>query len=224
YIPFGWSNGGYNDQFAAMSSNRNAHHYFMRILNIKRMLHESIVHPETSIHLIAKWNQIKIDNRNATICYDIVRISTKNHRSCAYKKSGIEDCQLLCPKYENINRILHNSFIHNKNNLVPQDNSTRILNNKEEETEILLNQHISSMNNKNNENSIEINHQSSSFYYFYRYINSKYLNNPCLPQTWTKDQGNNYEKHHFPFILRSSDQTKINQYNQYLTCGSNVNI
>ncbi|CAF4013379.1 unnamed protein product, partial [Adineta steineri] len=224
YIPFGWSNGGYNDQFAAMSSNRNAQHYFMRILNIKRMLHESIVHPETSIHLIAKWNHIKIDNRNATICYDIVRISTKNYRSCAYKKSGIEDCQLLCPKYEKMNTVLHNYFIHNKNNLFPQDNSTRILNNKKEETEILLNQHISSMNNNNNENSIEINDQSSSFYYFYRYINSKYLNNPCLPQTWTKDQGNNYEKHHFPFILRSLDQTKINQYNQYLTCGSNVNV
>ncbi|CAF1603234.1 unnamed protein product [Rotaria magnacalcarata] len=71
YVPFGWSYGGYNDQFAAMSS-MNAKHYFTRILHIRRMLNEEKVHPETSIRLVARWNNITVNNVDGTICYEIL--------------------------------------------------------------------------------------------------------------------------------------------------------
>ncbi|CAF1137926.1 unnamed protein product [Adineta ricciae] len=218
YIPFGWSNGGYNDQFAALSS-VNANHYFMRILHVNRMLNHSIVHPETSIRLIAEWNNIIVDNISATMCYDIVRVFPSislptNNRSCRYKGSGREDCQRLCPKLEEINKELRNSFIQDPS--VLKQNVT--LNNNQIQS--LLFQHISRMKNQ----TLSISIQSSSFYYFYRYINIKNINDPCLSETWSKDQGNNYESYRFPFVLRSSNSKIITQYNKLLTCGTSVPV
>ncbi|UJR32465.1 hypothetical protein I4U23_019927 [Adineta vaga] len=221
YIPFGWANGGYNDQFAVMSS-INAHHYFMRILRVDRMLREAIVHPETSISLIARWNNIDVDNISATICYDIVRIPThnslftngthQNNRSCSYKGSGQADCRSLCPKLEKINKILRDNFIHDTSYLEQKKTLNDV------QIQSLLLQHLSRINDR----TISIDIRSSSFYYFYRYIKAKNINDPCLPDTWSKDQGNNYEEYKLPFILRSSDSKIIIQYNKLLTCGTSV--
>jgi hypothetical protein len=219
----GWTNGGYNDQFAAMSS-MNANHYFTRILYVNRMLREEKVHPETSIRLIARWNNITVNEIDGTICYDVVRISSNNQqtvdskghkrKSCSYKGSGKEDCFTLCPRFEKINKALRNSFIYDASFL--DQNVT--INNKE--IEALLNHHISRIN----DNTVQIDHRSSSFYYFYRYVASRNVNDPCLPDTWTKDQSNNYRKHYLPFILRTSDPRKIVMYNKHLTCGSFIDI
>jgi hypothetical protein len=136
YIPGGWIYlNGYNDQFAAMSS-ENAKHYFMRILHVDRMLREERVHPETSIRLVARWNNMIVNNVDGTICYDIVRTSlnvaknTSNKdtitRSCSYKTSGIEDCEKLCPKFKKINEALHVSFLHDTI-LLPQNLTINVL-------------------------------------------------------------------------------------------------
>jgi hypothetical protein len=79
FAPSGWSWGGYNDQFAAMSS-KNAQHYFKRIMNVDKMLREGRVHPETSIKMVAKWNNVSVVTSRGNICYDIVRaIPNENH-------------------------------------------------------------------------------------------------------------------------------------------------
>jgi hypothetical protein len=218
YTPLGWKNGGYNDQFAAMSS-MNANHYFTRILHVNRMLREEKVHPETSIRLIAKWNNITVNEIDGTICYDIVRTFASNQQIVdskgrkrkyySYKGSGKEDCAALCPRLEKINKALRNSFIYDAS-FLDQDVT---LNNKE--IEALLIHHISRID----DGTVLIGHLSSSFYYFYRTAASKNGNDPCLPNTWTKDQSNNYRMHNLPFILRTSDRKKIAMYNKHLTCG-----
>jgi hypothetical protein len=48
------------------------------------------------------------------------------------------------------------------------------------------------------------------------------VNDPCLPKTWTKDQSNIYATRHLPFVLRTSNRTKIIMYNKHLTCGSSI--
>jgi hypothetical protein len=222
YIPRGWTwLAGYNDQFAAMSS-ENAKHYFTRILHVDRMLREGRVHPETSIRLVAQWNNMTVNNVDGTICYDIVRTSLNvkqdtNHndtitRSCSYKKSGVQDCEKLCPKFEKINQALHASFLHNTD--FPSQNSAINV----QQLKLLLMHHLSRINT----DTIKIDYNASSFYYFYRYAHPIYTNDPCLPNTWTKDQSNIYATRYLPFVLRTSNQTKILIYNNHLACGSSI--
>ena len=211
YVPRGWSWGGYNDQYAAMSS-INANHYFTRILHVDRMLREGKVHPETSIRLVARWNHILMNNVDGTICYEIVRSSweekqpshseSQRKQSCKYKGSGKTDCNILCPKFEKINKALGDKFAHG--NQVPS----------------LLIHHLSHINN----NTVQIDLDASSFYYFYRYANLKDMNNVCLLNTRPKDQRNIYAIQKLPFVLRTSNRTKIQMYNKHLTCGPSVDI
>ena len=223
YVPIGWAFYGYNDQFAAMSS-VTANHYFMRILHAGRMLREDKVHPETSIRLVAQWNNITVNTIDGTICYDIVRISensshTKDKippskQSCSYKGSGIEDCNTLCPQLEDINRALRNSFLHGKTDLL------RISRLDSKWVKSLLLHHLSYFNKSTD----KIGYKNSSFYYFYRYITSKDVNSPCLPATWRADQSDIYSTQYLPFILQATDRSKIKEYNKHLTCGLPVRI
>jgi hypothetical protein len=224
YVPFGWANGGYNDQFAAMSS-MNANHYFTRILHVDRMLRKHRVHPETSIRLVALWNNMIVNNVDGTICYDIVRppLNNEQHvarkkgqrsRFCSYKKSGKKDCTILCPKLEVINKALRNTFVRDET-FWAQNVAINV-----KQIKSLLIHHLTRVNN----DTIQIDYNVSSFYYFYRYVTSKDANDPCLPNTWTKDQSHIYAMPHLPFVLRSSDRTKIVMYNKHLVCGSPIDI
>jgi hypothetical protein len=223
YVPFGWTYGGYNDQFAAMSS-INANHYFTRILHVDRMLREEKVHPETSIRLVARWTNMTVNSADGTICYDIVRISPngkqhadkngKGKRSCSYKKSGKQDCNILCPKIGNVNKVLRDSFI--RDTVFLAQNLAIHIN----QVKSLLMHHLSRIN----DDKVQIDHNASSFYYFYRYVTSKYENDPCLPNTWAEDQSNIYANRHLPFVLRTSNRTKIAMYNKHLTCGPSIMI
>lgn len=218
YVPRGWAWGGYNDQFAAMSS-ENARHYFMRILHVDRMLREARVHPETSIRLVARWNDMIVNNVDGSICYDIVRTSIngkKNDmtRSCSNKRSGAEDCEHLCPKIEKINKALHVSFFHGEPPS-PQNSTRSVLWLKS-----LLMHHLSRIN----DGTIVIDQNVSSFYYFYRYAHPTYVNDPCLPKTWTRDQSNIYARRSLPFVLRTKDPAKIITYNKHLACGGPTRV
>ena len=219
YLPLGWDGyHAYNDQFGVMSS-ENAKHYFMRILHVDRMLREDKVHPETSIYLVAQWNNMTADDANATMCYDIVRASldvkqNANNgyivtRSCGNKGSGTEDCTKLCPKFAITNRALHVSFLH-QTVALPQNLTTNV-----KQLESLLMKHLLHINN----DPIQVDYHASSFYYFYRYADPIYMSDPCAPDTWTKDQSNIYATRDLPFILRASDPMKLLMYNHYLTCG-----
>ena len=223
YVPHGRAWRGYNDQFAALSS-ENAKRYFTRILNADRMLREGKVHPETSIYYVAKWNNMTVNDANATICYDIVRASmniaqdSNNKytisRSCAYKESGIEDCMILCPSLRKINEALHNSFLHDT--ISPAPNLTINI----QQMKSFLMRYLSRINNA----TIQISYNASSFYYFYRYANPIYINDSCLPGTWTKDQSNIYATRYLPFVLRTSNPMKLLTYNSYLACGPPIDI
>ena len=223
YVPMGWAFLGYNDQFAAMSS-VTANHYFMRILHVGRMLREGRIHPEISIHLVARWNNITVNDIGGTICYDIVHTSeSSNHtidnmrrskQSCSYKDSGIDDCNTLCRQLEDINRALRDSFLHGKSVLLP--NSSLDI----KRAKSLLLHHLSHFNKSTN----KIDCKASSFYYFYRYMTSKDVNDPCLPDTWSTDQSNVYSMQYLPFILQATDRSKIIEYNKHLTSGPSVNI
>jgi hypothetical protein len=224
YVPFGWAYGGYNDQFAAMSS-MNANHYFTRIFHVDRMLREDKVHPETSIRLVALWNNMIVNNVDGTVCYDIVRTSLNNeqdvatktdqrNRFCSYKKSGNEDCNILCPKIEEINKALRNTFVRDET-FWAQNVAINV-----KQIKSLLIHHLTRVNN----DTIQIDYNASSFYYFYRYATSKDANKPCLSNTWPKDQSNIYAMQHLPFVLRASDRTKIAMYNKHLACGSPIDI
>jgi hypothetical protein len=217
YVPFGWSWGGYNDQFAAMPS-MHANRYFMRILHIDRMIREAKVHPETSIRLVARWNNMTVNNVDGTICYSIVRVlydnkqhvDNENERNqpCRYSESGEEDCNILCPKLIKINEILRESLIHDL--IFPVRNIAR----NAKQVKSLLMQHLSRINNGED----QIYDNASSFYYFYRYVTPKYVNDPCLSNTWSKEQSNNDAMQNLPFVLRTLDRKKISTYNRHLTC------
>jgi hypothetical protein len=224
YVPSGWTYGGYNDQFAAMSS-MNANHYFTRILHVDRMLREGKVHPETSIRLIARWNNMIVNKVDGTICYDIVRTSLNNERRattkkgqrnrfCSFKKSGNEDCNMLCPKLEKINKALRDTFVRDATFMVQN-----VAINAEQIKSLLIH-HLTRINN----GAVQINYNASSFYYFYRYVTSKDANDPCLPNTWPEDQSNVYAMQHLPFVLRASDRKKIVMYNKHLTCGPSIGM
>ena len=223
YVPFGWSWDGYNDQFAVMSS-LSANHYFTRILHIDRMLREGKVHPETSIRLVARWNNITVNNRDGTICCDIVRAiwnsteprnrKTRPTWSCEYKTSGQEDCDRLCPVVENLNKALRKNFILDASFRSQKTTTT------DEQNRSLLNRHLTRIR----DDTLQIDLDTSSFYYFYRYIPLKNVNGPCLLTSWTPDQSNNFAIQHLPFVLRASDKKIIAMYNRHLTCGLPVKI
>jgi hypothetical protein len=150
YVPFGWSWGGYNDQYAAMSS-VNAKHYFTRILHVDRMLREEKVHSETSIRLVAKWNNINVNNIDGTICYDVVRSSpdriqptyneSQTNRSCTYGANGDQDCNMLCPKFQKINETLRDNFVRGR--LFFAQNATESV----KQAKLVLIHHLSYVNN-----------------------------------------------------------------------------
>ncbi|CAF3797913.1 unnamed protein product [Rotaria socialis] len=219
YVPFGWSYGGYNDQFAAMSS-VNAKHYFTRILHVRRMLNEEKVHSETSIRLVARWNNMTVNNVDGTICYEIVRASLEpslqlmqsdqRYQSCSYKGSGKEDCKLLCPVLKKINNALHEMFPHDSTLI------RRGIKIDDDKIKSLLIKYLSVINLNR---TLQIHYNDSSFYYVHLYVISRYANDPCLITTWTADQTRNYPLQYLPFILRTRERNKVEMYKRYLTCG-----
>lgn len=220
YVPNCRHWNGANDQFAA-SNSTIATLYNTRIKYIQRMFDESIVHPETSIKLMMEWNNIRI-SYDANMCYSIVRVNPigqssstgtveynstthrslveHSHTTCAYKFTDSECCNSVCgiqkQRSDRLNEVFNQYISYPTDNTILPDIQPYI-------------DHVCI--NDNN-----CNRFTSSYYYFYRYVNSLYYTT-CLPSTWPIDTQNVYRFQYIPFI-HTADGAPQADYMQHLVC------
>ncbi|KAK4695797.1 hypothetical protein P7C70_g8487, partial [Phenoliferia sp. Uapishka_3] len=195
YVPQGWSWGGLNDQFAAMSSSV-AFSYFTRILHINDMIAEGFkIHAETSILWVAKHYGYNGDSWNGGICYDVVRaVPTGELRkgppaiACSYKRSGVEACSVECPKY------------HAKNDL----RATQFIGDVDDGSDHFptLQEYLDRKNAEGLGN-VDLEVGTSSFYYYHLARQKDKLR--CTQSSWTPDQRSNFGDVEFPFVLKSEE-------------------
>lgn len=227
FTPHGWSWNAVNDQYAAMNSDA-AQHYFSRILDVPSM--EAApqypktfgrVHAETSVMWISRQYNLTVDIDRGSICYDVVRAipSTEDENEdgspvilCAYKTSGVQDCNRECRWHERVDEVLKKQFGSRTGRTrteVLQDYLDRLIFENAK-----LGGGIFGLGS-----GIKLTASSSSFYYWRRY-GPLGPPTPCHPSTWSPDQENNYKLARLPFAIGTKKPVEIAKYKALLTCGT----
>ncbi|KAI5479253.1 hypothetical protein MNV49_003947 [Pseudohyphozyma bogoriensis] len=214
YTPFGWSYGGINDQFAAMSS-KVAFDYFTRIRHLEEMIAEGYkIHAETSIRWVAEHYHLRNETRTGNVCWDVVRAVPTGEKGengkpkihCERKWSGVDDCLAVCPDYEGRNMKRVWRIVEGVTGNGAGGSALRLP---------PLEEYLSWINGFF-PSSERVSTWSSS--YFYYYIARERDRIKCRANDWRRDMGNQFLEVDLPFVLRSEDEEVGERYRQLLTC------